>query len=169
MKKDADYWIRLLELAPHPEGGYYKETYRAPESISQAALPARYHGDRVFGTSIYFLLKSQERSSFHRLASDEIWHYHQGGSADIHMVFADGKLQTRRIGAVAERGDSLQVAIPKGCWFAAEVSSGDFILVGCTVAPGFEFDDFELGGRQQLLTTYPQHKTLIEKFTNIQP
>ena len=167
MKRDADYWIHLLGLKSHPEGGYYKETYRSQESIPHKSLPARYHDDRTFGTSIYFLLKNRDRSTFHRLASDETWHYHQGGSATIYIIFEDGHLQIENIGPVPERGDSLQVTVPKDTWFATEVSAGDFILVGCTIAPGFEFEDFGLGDQRQLLTTYPQHRTLIEKFTNI--
>ena len=166
MSKSAQYWIEKLNLQAHPEGGYFKETYRSEEQIASAVLPDRYGSSRTFGTSIYFLLSTESVSNFHRLASDEIWHYHQGGSAVIHMIFPDGELQSKRIGRDLEAGDSLQVIIPRGHWFAAEVIQDSFILVGCTVSPGFEFEDFELADRRGLTSAYPQHQTLVSRFTN---
>lgn len=166
MTESAQYWIEKLNLQSHPEGGYFNETYRSNESIDKTSLPNRYASTRSFGTSIYFLLTTESVSNFHRLASDEIWHYHQGGCAVIHMISSEGTLQSKRIGCDLEGGDSLQVVIPRGHWFAAEVIERDFILVGCTVAPGFEFEDFELADRNTLSAAYPQHKTLIERFTN---
>lgn len=164
--KIANYWIEKLNLQEHPEGGYFIETYRSDESIKENNLPSRYNSDRSFGTSIYFLLTTESVSNFHRLASDEIWHYHQGGSALIHMISPEGKLNSRRIGPDLEAGDSLQVVIPRESWFAAEVIKESFILVGCTVSPGFEFEDFELAERSGLLKTYPDFKKLIQRFTN---
>ena len=164
--KSAAYWIGKLHLQAHPEGGYFSENYRSSESISAEALPERYASSRQMGTSIYFLLTPESVSNFHRLKSDEIWHYHQGGSALIHMIDGQGELVSKRIGADLESGDSLQVLIPYGTWFAAEVLTQDFILVGCTVSPGFEFEDFELADRQLLTSAHPQHQTLIERFTS---
>lgn len=164
--KTFEYWIEKLNLQAHPEGGYFSENYRSTETISADSLPKRYSSDRSFGTSIYFLLTLDSVSNFHRLKSDEIWHYHQGGSAIIHMISEEGNLVSQRIGVDLEAGDNLQVLIPHGTWFAAEVLSHDYILVGCTVAPGFEFEDFELADRQALSSAYPQHKTLVEKFTS---
>lgn len=161
----ASYWINALEMLPHPEGGYYKETYRSNENISFDKLTNRYDGQRSFGTSIYFLLTINDRSHFHRLKSDEIWHYHQGGLVKIHMISSSGELISKDLGTEIEVGQQLQVVIPKGTWFAAEVIHGDFILVGCTVAPGFAFEDFELANRNQLSADFPQHQTLIEQFT----
>ncbi len=161
----ASYWINALEMLPHPEGGYYKETYRSNENISFDKLTNRYDGQRSFGTSIYFLLTINDRSHFHRLKSDEIWHYHQGGLVKIHMISSSGELISKDLGTEIELGQQLQVVIPKGTWFAAEVIHGDFILVGCTVAPGFAFEDFELANRNQLSAAFPQHQTLIEQFT----
>ena len=159
------YWIEKLGLIEHPEGGYYKETYRSEEKIPLDVLPDRYKSERTFGTSIYFLLTTESVSNFHRLNSDEIWHYHQGGAARIHFISPIGEHYTKVIGADFKTGQSLQVVIPRNYWFAAEVISEDFILVGCTVAPGFEFEDFELADRQKLCATWPELKGLIESFT----
>ncbi len=164
--KNAAYWIEKLNLQAHPEGGYFSENYRSIESIEAEGLPDRYRSSRQMGTSIYFLLTPESVSNFHRLKSDEIWHYHQGGSAIIHMIDSDGKLVSKRIGCDLDSDDSLQVLIPHGTWFAAEVLTEDFILVGCTVSPGFEFEDFELADQQALSSAYPQHQTLIERFTS---
>ncbi len=164
--KTADYWIDKLNLQPHPEGGYFSETYRSDEKVKVDSLPDRYSSDRNFGTSIYFLLTTESVSNFHRLASYEIWHFHAGGSGLIHMISKDGTLNSKRIGDNMEAGDSLQVIIPRGCWFAAEVIAGDYILVGCTVSPGFEFEDFELAKRSDLIQKYPDFEKLIQRFTN---
>lgn len=164
MKKAKD-WINALQMFPHPEGGFYKETYRSNENLSQDKLPNRYDGQRSLGTSIYFLLTKEDRSHFHRLRSDEIWHYHQGGVVEIHMISEDGTLSSQKLGTDIASGQHLQVVIPRGTWFAAEVIGGEYILVGCTVAPGFAFEDFELADRQSLSSAYPQHQTLIEQFT----
>ncbi|OEK07243.1 cupin domain-containing protein [Roseivirga misakiensis] len=165
-EKSANYWIEQLRLQAHPEGGYFNETYRSEEAIKKEDLPERYQADRVFGTSIYFLLTTDSVSNFHRLNSDEIWHYHQGGSAIIHMISPEGKLSSKRIGSDLTSGDSLQMTIPRGHWFAAEVIASEYILVGCTVAPGFEFQDFELADREGLSSVYPEYQTLIQQFTN---
>lgn len=165
-EKTAEYWIDKLSLQAHPEGGYFNETYRSDERIEGGELPSRYGSSRVFGTSIFFLLTTESVSNFHRLASDEIWHYHQGGGAIIHMISEDGQLSFKKVGSDLASGESLQVIIPKGTWFAAEVVKEDYILVGCTVAPGFEFEDFELADRDALSSAYPEHQTLISRFTN---
>lgn len=166
MIKDAKYWIEKLNLLAHPEGGYFNETYRSEERVEKNTLPERYDSSRTFGTSIYFLLTTESVSNFHRLASDEIWHYHQGGSATIHMISEKGELISKRIGPDIEAGESLHVVIPKRTWFAAEVVRDGFILVGCTVAPGFEFEDFELAINEKLVGQYPKFKDLIFRFTN---
>lgn len=162
-KAKAQYWIDKLELAEHPEGGYFKETYRSDEPIE--VLPDRYEGERTFGTSIYFLLTTESVSNFHRLKSDEIWHFHQGGAAKIHFISEEGNYSFKMIGVDFENGETLQVIIPRNTWFAAEVTKDDFILVGCTVAPGFEFQDFELADRADLSTKFPAHTALIRGFT----
>lgn len=164
--KNAQYWIEKLNLQQHPEGGFYAETYRSKDRLHESKLPDRYKSPRVFGTSIHFLLTTESVSNFHRLNSDEIWYFHTGGAAKIHFIDKQGAHSEHLIGSDLESDQSFQVVIPKETWFAAEVVEGDFILVGCTVAPGFEFEDFELADRTELSSAYPQDQTLIGRFTN---
>ena len=164
--KTASYWIDHLDLQQHPEGGFYKETYRSPEHISIQGLPARFFSARSFSTAIYFLLRSEDRSLFHRIKSDELWHYHAGGSLTL-FVIDNGKLVEHKLGAEPEKGESLQVAIPANCWFGAMVNETDsYVLAGCTVAPGFDFADFELADRSSLLAEYPNMRDVIEKLAH---
>lgn len=164
--KTADYWISNLGLEKHPEGGYFKEIYRSDELLPAASLPARYQGARAFSTSIFFLLKKGEPSRFHRLKSDEIWSYHAGDATLIYLISPDGQLSTKILGPSIEKGESLQVVIPLGFWFGAEVKEqGSYGLMGCVVAPGFEFADFELAKREGLLKQFPQHAVLIGTLT----
>ena len=160
------YWIEHLSLKPHPEGGYYNETYRAVEKIKADALPPRFGGDRNFGTAIYFLLPSDERSLFHRIKSDELWHFHAGSTLEIYVLTEAG-LIIHRLGTNLEQGDRPQVVIPADQWFAAAVSNnGTYTLASCTVSPGFDFEDFELAKRGQLLQEFPTYEAIIERFTN---
>jgi uncharacterized protein len=150
---DAAFWIERLDLRPHPEGGYFRETYRAGEHIACAALPDRFPEARVFATAIYFLITRDGFSALHRIRSDELWHFYDGSAVTLAILDADGSgaLTTASLGRDPSRGESPQVAIPAGAWFGAEVASpGSFALVGCTVAPGFDFADFELGERAAL-------------------
>ncbi len=157
----ADFWIEKLQLQPHPEGGYFREVYRSSEVITN--LPQHYQGNRCFGTYIYYLLRSGDFSTFHRILSDEIWHFHVGGTVNKYVLAPDGELSTVTLGI--ESGQLHSVA-PKHHWFAAEVTEPDsYVLLGCTVMPGFEFADFEMANRDQLLTEYPQHAELIERLT----
>jgi len=165
VERTAEEWIAALGLAAHPEGGWFRETYRARESIPADALPARYAGPRSFGTSILFLLRAGEVSSLHRIASDEVWHHHRGGALCVHGIDAAVTHRKWLLGADLDAGQSLQVVVPAGTWFGAEVLDGAFALVGCTVAPGFDFADFELADRATLGARYPQHRALIEKLT----
>lgn len=163
--KSADYWVEHLQLAPHPEGGFYKETYRATEMIATCGLPDRFEGVRSFSTAIYFLLRSQDRSVFHRIKSDELWHFYSGTSLQLH-VLQNGKLQIYKLGPDPTKGESLQLAIPANCWFGAHVEQPDsYTLSGCTVAPGFDFKDFEMAHRDDLITEYPQYREIIMKLT----
>lgn len=165
MDIDFQYWVNRFGLVKHPEGGYYKESYRSNERIQGSSLPDRYPDSRVFGTSIYFLLTNDSVSNFHRLRSDEIWHYHYGGTIKIHFIEESGFYTHKLIGMAADDDISFQVVIPRNTWFAAEVMTGNYGLVGCTVSPGFEFEDFELADRTLLSAAYPQHQTLISRFT----
>lgn len=164
--KTAQYWIEILELVKHPEGGYYKEVYRSDENIYKNALPSRYSGDRNVATSIYFLINGDEFSSFHRIQSDETWHFYQGTTLELLVIDDHGKLMVFKLGVDLEAGEQLQHTIPRNHWFAARViDKGSYTLVGCTVAPGFHFDDFELAERSKLIGQFPKHKKLIEELT----
>lgn len=162
----ADYWIDKLELSRHPEGGFYKQVYKATESISQNALPERFKGSRSFATSIYFLLSGTDVSRFHRIKSDELWHFYAGSSLTIYMIDDTGERSEFTLGSDFEKGECFQHAVPLGCWFGAALNQANsFALVGCTVAPGFDFEDFELAKQAELLKAYPQHRKLIEKLS----
>lgn len=163
---NAATWIRTLRLQPHPEGGCYRECYRAAESIPRHGLPARYAGPRPFATAIYFLLRHREVSHLHRLKSDEVWHFHAGSPLLVHMLAADGTHAVLRLGRNPQRGEHLQGVVPTGCWFGAELARPrGYALVGCTVAPGFDFADFELADRDTLLAAWPHHRRLITRLT----
>ncbi len=167
MQDEIDYWIQKLKLVPHPEGGYYREVYRSNESIEREALPSRFSKAHVFGTSIYFLLSGKQTSALHRLKSDEIWHFYLGSPAEIILLFADGRIEQKILGRQLEQNQALQVVIPHGCWFGARVAEADsFTLMGCTVAPGFDFADFELADREELVRQFPQHKQIIRELTH---
>lgn len=166
MIKEAAYWIEKLDLQKHPEGGYFKETYRSEGIIPQASLEG-YSGDRNYSTGIYFLLQGDDFSAFHRISSDEMWHFYVGQALDIYVLDDKTKsIQTIRLGNKIESGEVFQVLIPANHWFAARLVYPDsFALVGCTVAPGFDFQDFEMAEVRTLVEEYPQHRALIEALT----
>jgi hypothetical protein len=164
--KSAQYLIEKLNLLKHPEGGYFREVYRSEEEIKQEHLPERYSGARHHSTSIYFLLTSDEFSAFHRIKSDESWHFYDGSSVTIHMINEIGKYYSVKLGSNLEKDEVFQFTISHGTWFAASIDESDlYALVGCTVAPGFHYDDFELGKREELIKLFPQYEDLIKKFT----
>jgi len=166
MARNARFWIDYLQLAKHPEGGYFREIYRSNEFIHKKSLPDRYTSFRSFSTSIYYLLENPEYSAFHRLKSDEIWHFYEGSSIQLYIVLPNGEFRKLILGKQPEEGQYFQAVIPKGCWFAAHVSEPKaFALVGCSVSPGFDFEDLEMGSREKLLKRFPQHSQLITKFT----
>ncbi|MDD2710187.1 MAG: cupin domain-containing protein [Verrucomicrobiae bacterium] len=161
----AEYWIEHLRLVPHPEGGFFRETYRCEEQIA-AGLPRRYTSPRSFSTAIYFLLRSQDVSTLHRLQSDEIWHFYHGSPLSLHLLTPDGRHLTQHLGRDPAQGQRLQAVIKAGCWFGATVNAPQaFTLLGCTVAPGFDFADFELGQGSELILLFPQHRQIIERLT----
>jgi predicted cupin superfamily sugar epimerase len=163
--KSSEYWIDQLKLRAHPEGGFYRETYRSEEIIPQNALPNRFEGTRNFSTAIYFLLRSQDRSAFHKIKSDELWHYYAGSSLTIY-TFIQNTLATHTLGPEIENGHALQITIPANCWFGAKVNeSKSYVLAGCTVAPGFDFKDFEMGDQAALLRQFPKHEEIIRQLT----
>jgi predicted cupin superfamily sugar epimerase len=164
----AKDWIEALQLRPHPEGGYYRESYRSPETIARAHLPSRFSGDRSFATSIYFLLQGSEFSALHRIKQDEVWHFHEGGSLTISVIDPGGNLTSIRLGKNVQAGEVLQAVVPAGSLFGARPGeSSTYALVGCTVAPGFDFADLEMPSRQELVALYPQHQSIIEQLTRV--
>lgn len=154
--------IKQYNLLPHPEGGWYKETYKSSETIPSNALPVRFMGDRTFSTAIYFLLEAGNFSAFHRIKSDECWHFYMGDPLWVYVLLPGGKLEITKLGSNFERGELFQFLVPANCWFASRPAPGSsFSFVGCTVAPGFEFDDFELAKAWELCEIYPQHAVTI--------
>jgi uncharacterized protein len=145
---DADDVVRRLGLLPHPEGGFYRETYRSPLTLD---LPDGRR--RAASTAIHYLLPPGAWSAWHRVASDEVWHHYDGGTLRLHLL----GVGTRRL----HRGDP-QAVVPAGVWQAAEPED-EAVLCGCTVAPGFEFADFELGRADGLVAGYPDQETLIRR------
>jgi predicted cupin superfamily sugar epimerase len=164
----AEEIIQKLNLQEHPEGGYFKETYRSTGEISQDNLEDGYTGIRNYSTAIYFLLTSDNFSAFHRVRQDEFWHFHTGSPLELHMISEAGKCSSVIIGNDLEKDETPQFVVPGGHWFAAAVVDKDsYSLVSCTVSPGFDFDDFELAQRDQLIKHHPEHKEMIERFTRI--
>jgi len=166
MNGRAKYWIEKLELERHPEGGYFRQTYKAALVVPKSALPAGFAGARAASTAIYFLLEGENFSAFHRLRSDEVWHFYAGDPLVVQVIEPEGKCSSILLGSDPEAGQVLQAVVPAGCWFASHVGDwNSFAVVGCTEAPGFDFADFEMGKREELVRTYPQHRTLIERLT----
>jgi len=164
--KSAEYWIAKLGLVSHKEGGYFTESYRSDESYSSACLPSRFGGDRSFGTAIYFLLKEKGFSAFHRLQSDETWHFYTGLPIEIFVLNAAGDLVHYFLGSNPEAGEVFQLTVLRGQWFASRLSGQKgYGLAGCTVAPGFDFNDFELAERKKLAAEFPRHSQLIHELT----
>jgi predicted cupin superfamily sugar epimerase len=165
-EKDAAYWVERLGLKPHPEGGYFRQTYRSEVTIAREALPAGFGGARAASTAIYFLLEGKNFSAFHRLQSDEMWHFYVGAGMRVHVIEPSGRYSSIMLGNDFEAGQVLQAVVPAGCWFASHVADWQsFGVVGCTVSPGFDFEDFEIGKRAELVANYPQHRELIRSLT----
>jgi uncharacterized protein len=153
-------------LLPHPEGGFYRETYRASDTLEKAALPERFAGACVASTAIYFLLPKGHVSHLHRIASDEVWHFYTGGPLVVVAISPEGALTQTRLGQHLQDGEVFQHVVPAGYWFGAyPAETSDFSFVGCTVAPGFEFADFELAQRDAMLALCPAYAELIHRLT----
>ena len=168
MRPDASYWINQLQLTEHIEGGSFREVYRSELTIPRSSLPLFFQGDRSACTSIYFLLARGQFSAFHRIAADELWHFYYGDPLVVHEISHSGRLITHRLGGNLAAGESFQTVVKAGSWFASEPAPGsEYGLVGCTVAPGFDFADFELAERGALVEQYPEHGELIRRLTRI--
>ncbi|MDT7833375.1 cupin domain-containing protein [Flavobacteriaceae bacterium S356] len=159
--------IKELGLLEHPEGGYFKETYRSTGEISNVELGQKYKGDRNYSTGIYFLLTSEKFSAFHKINQDEMWHFYKGAPLLLHMISKEGEYTSVIIGNDFDKGEVPQYVVKGGDWFAAEViGDNTYTLVGCTVAPGFDFADFVLPERKELAKQFPQHQEIITKLTH---
>jgi predicted cupin superfamily sugar epimerase len=159
----AQQLIVQLQLERHPEGGFYKEVYRTAATIAPGNLPG-IDGERNYCTSIYYLLQDGDFSAFQRIKSDEIWHFYAGGTLQLHLLDMQFGYQCFSLGNTLTDGAQFQVLMPANVWFAAEPAPGtDFTLAGCTVAPGFDFRDFEMAEKSALRQDFPQQALLIDR------
>jgi predicted cupin superfamily sugar epimerase len=162
----ASQWIAALKLMPHPEGGQFREVYRCAEALARECLPARFAGDRAMSTAIYYLLEGEEISALHRIRQDEVWHFYDGSSLTIHVIDREGNYSTLKLGRDLAKGETPLAVVEGGCLFGASVNDPrSYALAGCTVAPGFDFADFEMPSREELCRLYPQHSPIIERLT----
>jgi predicted cupin superfamily sugar epimerase len=160
---DARAVVGALGLTPHPEGGFYRETFRAPLAVEAP------QGERAASTAIYFLLPAGSFSALHRVRSDEVWHHYDGDPVEIYTLQDDGAHDVVRLGRDLGRGERPQVVVPAGVWQAAMPVGSRFALCGCTVAPGFDFADFEMPSREALAKRFPEVRELIERLTRTHP
>jgi predicted cupin superfamily sugar epimerase len=164
----AEYWIETLNLTRHPEGGYFRETYRASAVLPADHVPGGAAGPRSLATCIYFLLKAGDFSAFHRIRSDELWHFYTGLPIRIHVLHPGEHYEAISIGETENKTveTRYQAVVHAGCRFAAEtIGSQGCALVGCSTAPGFDFEDFELAERDTLGRAYPKQRELINRLT----
>jgi predicted cupin superfamily sugar epimerase len=160
----ANEYIHYLQLQPHPEGGYYRQTYCSSECIPVTALPPRFNGDRYFSTAIYYLLAKNDFSAFHKIKSDECWHFYTGDSLYIHVIDTAGDYHLIKLGTNIRNEEVFQYIVPAEAWFAVEPGpEASFALAGCTVAPGFNFEDFEMATKESLAELFPQHYAVINR------
>jgi len=164
----AEQYIQHLNLQPHPEGGFYKQNYTSSEFIPSTALPQRFRGKRPFSTAIYYLLQRGDFSTFHKIKSDECWHFYGGSTLHIHMIEKKGNYIFIKLGNRITDNELIQCIVPSGTWFAVEPAPNtDFALTGCTVAPGFDFEDFQIGDKATLLQLFPMHSIIIERLCRV--
>jgi len=162
----ADEIIKMLHLEAHPcEGGYFRETYRSRETLSASDLPERYGASRTYSTAIYYLLTAETRSLLHRVKSDEVWHHYQGAPVTLLLLYPDGTSLRRVLGNDIAAGQLPQLTVEHGVWQGAFIAEGEYALMGNTVAPGFEYADFEHGRRAELCSAWPLESELIIKLT----
>ena len=161
MEKIVEKIVNFYNLEAHPEGGYYKEVYR-----SNLTTQNKDNQDRSILTSIFFLLTDKNSSNFHSIESDELWYYHSGSGFTVHCLSPEGHYYTIKIGPDFEAGEVFQAVVPKGTIFGSTVErENSYSLVGCAVAPGFDFSDFKLYSRIELLNKYPDYSEIIERLT----
>lgn len=158
--------VERFGLEPHPEGGYFREVYRSEVVLDHPAIPEELPAQRCGGSLIYFLLGREDFSAFHRVRwTDEIWHLYAGGPMELHLLSETGDYSMRLLSSDIEHGEPTTV-IPAGCWQAARPApETEWAFGGCTVAPGFEFADFEMPPREQLALRFPEHAAIIAELT----
>lgn len=149
--------VTKYNMEPHPEGGFFVETYRSPIMFQTS------RGERSASTAIMFLITRDSISHFHRLTSDEGWHFYEGDPLRLLQIDKDGQLSEVKMGQNDKEEEKLQHIVPAGDWFAS-TSFGDYSLVGCTVSPGFDFEDFEMADKSELIKELPHHKEILERF-----
>ena len=165
--EQARRWIDDLHLQPHPEGGFFREVYRSRDIIPKSALPPGFRGDRSLATSIFYLLGQDDFSAFHRILSDETWHFYAGGPLELYTL-SSSSLSVITLGTQPEKEQQLQYTIPARTWFAARPCPGtSYTLAGCCVSPGFDFDDFEMGDRDALCDAFPHAAEVIRTLTRV--
>jgi predicted cupin superfamily sugar epimerase len=170
MNFTAQAYIEAFQLLPHPEGGFYKETYRSDCAVQPQPATSLSSSQlapvRAASTGIYFLLEHGNFSAFHRIASDEMWHFYAGDALEVLELLETGELVTTLLGMTLAKGETFQHVVKANTWFASRVvEGGAFALVGCTVAPGFDFSDFQLADRVELSRQYPIHREVIATLT----
>lgn len=153
-RNDPEYWIKRLDLIEHPEGGFYRETYRTRKKVEK----------RNLATNIFYLLPFHTPSKFHRLKYDEYWYYHFGSPMKMYFFTPQGRYEEHVLGNDPDEGHELSLLVPGGTIFGGEVTEPEgFILVSCNMSPGFHFEDFEMFSKEELLKWYPSHKEIINK------
>ncbi len=161
----GDAWIQALGLEPHPEGGFFKVTYRSEITAGKENLPDNFSGERVLGGSIYYLLIGNDFSALHTLQQDELWAFHDGTGLILDLLDGEGNHTQKSLGNNPASGDQPQVLVPAGALFGASVRNGGFALVSCITIPGFDYADWDMPARKTLLEAYPQHGELVTKLT----
>ncbi|MEI8185640.1 MAG: cupin domain-containing protein [Chlorobiaceae bacterium] len=163
----AEFWIDRLQLVCHPEGGYYRETYRSGGSYAFTNTSI-FSGKRSYATAIFYLLKGTDRSKLHRIHSDELWFFHAGNPLKVYMFPKKGEPSGFTLGMSVENCEVLQETVPAESWFGASLENPEnesYSLVSCVVAPGFEFRDFTFADRTTLLKKFPNNRDIIEHLT----
>lgn len=156
--KTKEEWIKELNLEAHPEGGFYLRTEESEETIT------RQNKTRKLYTSIYFVLTEESPSHFHQLTADEIWYYHDGEPLTVHCIYEDGTYEAVKVGKDTQKGERLHFNVPAGTIFGSTVEK-DYSLVSCVVVPGFDFEDFKLFTKEELLKDYPEYEEIITRLT----
>ena len=166
MDQEISRIIDKFSMKPHPEGGYFGAGFRSPEFLRSESLPNRYGTPRNMYSSIYFMVTRDKHSRFHRLKTDEMWHYYAGDPMILHLISETGKY-SQVILSNTNGHEKFLTLVKRNTWMAASTRGEDkgYALVGCTLAPGFEYKDFELGDRQEMIEAYPDCKDVIEQFT----